>query len=146
MVGRFVVAGLCTRVVCENEVVVVGTNEEETGLSGAWEFTEEGMGMGMVDKVATRGVIEEVYMGEFMFACSGPPIVPFHTTWQDSVLNDDGAWLQKWSSESRTKKPGKVALPVVVSRERRFEAFSFTENARDKKTTWNIQLKMEKTR
>jgi hypothetical protein len=88
-------------------VVVVRTDEEEAGFLGAWVGTGEGTRMVDEDKTADKGVMEDVYVyvRVLTVSCSKPPIVPFQTTLQDSVLNEFGTWSQKWSWESRTKKP-----------------------------------------
>jgi hypothetical protein len=59
-----------------------------------------------------------------------PPISPSQTISQDFVFKLFGTWSQKWSLESRTKKPaGRETLPVRMRPERKASACAFMENA-----------------
>lgn len=104
-----------------------------TGLDT--RVVEEGMGMVLSDEAVATGMIEEVYEEVSVSSFSELAIVPFQTTWQDFVLILFGTWVQRWSWESRTKKPGKVALPTAVSWVRKFAACWLIKNARDWKKT-----------
>lgn len=76
-----------------------------------------------------------------------PPISPSQTISQDFVFKLFGTWSQKWSLESRTKKPvGRERLPVRMRPERKLSACALTENASAWNTTWSTQLRIEKAK